>query len=79
MCPESGRRRRIRLTVHLAGFATDAVTCSLPLCVALVLHATAFVPAAILTSLMLMVTQFLVFMRTDMYCVLQDVTGCRDM
>ncbi|MGW2232323.1 hypothetical protein, partial [Streptomyces formicae] len=71
--------RRIRLTVYFAGFATDAVLCSLLVTSTLILGTSTFVSAAVLTALTLMATQFLIFMRTDLYFVLQDLTGCRDM
>lgn len=71
--------RRVRLTVYLSGMALDAALCA----VCLLLTATTGPHPALsvvaLTALVMLSAQFLVFMRTDLYFVLQDVTGCRNL
>ncbi|MEV6987510.1 hypothetical protein AB0M95_40500 [Sphaerisporangium sp. NPDC051017] len=71
--------RRIRMTVYLAGMAVDCAVCG----VCVILTATTgrhpILAVVMLTALTMVATQFLVFMRTDLYFVLQDLTGCRNM
>jgi hypothetical protein len=75
--------RRHRLTAYLAGIAVNVTVAS---CAILALAGTrAGSPAhhalAILAILALLPLPFqaMVFMRTDVYFVLQDLTGCRDL
>ncbi|MBB2749066.1 UNVERIFIED_ORG: hypothetical protein FHR35_008978 [Microbispora rosea subsp. rosea] len=71
--------RRVRLTVYLAGMATDAAACSAALLLTAVLGRHPALSLVALTSLGMLATQFLVFMRTDVYFLLQDLSGCRNM
>ncbi|KAA9376420.1 hypothetical protein F5972_23685 [Microbispora cellulosiformans] len=71
--------RRVRLTVYLAGMAVDAAACSAAVILAAVLGRHTVLSLVTLTSASMLTTQFLVFMRTDVYFLLQDLTGCRNM
>ncbi|MEU6424815.1 hypothetical protein ABZ860_02880 [Microbispora sp. NPDC046973] len=71
--------RRVRLTVYLAGMATDAAACSAALLLTAAFGRHPGLSLVALTSLGMLATQFLVFMRTDVYFLLQDLTGCRNM
>lgn len=74
--------RRTRLTVYLAGIAVNLglAGAGLLLVAAHPAGPTARVAAAVvLMSLLFIPSQALVFMRTDLYFVLQDVTGCRNL
>ena len=78
-----GQSRRIRMTVYLAGMAVDlcgAGTCLLVIVVAdphgLVLHLLA---VAVAGTLLVMPAQFMIFLRTDLYFLLQDLTGCANL
>ncbi|RGA04119.1 hypothetical protein DI270_015500 [Microbispora triticiradicis] len=71
--------RRVRLTVYLAGMAVDAAACSAAVVLAAVLGRHTVLSLVTLTSVSMLTTQFLVFMRTDVYFLLQDLTGCRNM
>jgi len=75
--------RRIRMTVYLAGMGIDV--CSAGICLlilglaephGLVRDLLAVTVGVILLSLPL---QFMVFMRTDLYFLLQDVSGCANL
>ena len=75
--------RRIRLTVYLAGLAVNLVIAS-----ACILALAAASPAGTLgrllgltalLSLQFIAAQLLVFMRTDVYFVLQELTGTRNL
>ncbi|MCW1096261.1 hypothetical protein OJ963_20400 [Streptomyces sp. RS2] len=75
--------RRHRLTAYLAGIALNLSVAS-----SLVLALTPTEPgttahrllaAALLLALLPLPFQFMVFTRTDLYFVLQDLTGCRDL
>ncbi|MFG2800224.1 hypothetical protein [Streptomyces pseudovenezuelae] len=73
--------RRHRLTAYLAGIATNLTAASLA---ALAAGATTGTPRRVLAAVALLALlplpfQLLVFMRTDLYFVLQDLTGCRDL
>jgi hypothetical protein len=73
--------RRHRLTAYLAGIATNLTAASLA---ALAAGATTGTPRRVLAAVTLLALlplpfQFLVFMRTDLYFVLQDLTRCRDL
>lgn len=75
--------RRTRLTVYLAGMAVNLVVASS--CVLVLSLATieglahALLAAAVLQALLFLPMQFLIFMRTDVYFVVQDVTGCANL
>jgi hypothetical protein len=73
--------RRHRLTAYLAGVATNLTAASLA---ALAAGATAGTPRRVLAAVALLALlplpfQLMVFMRTDLYFVLQDLTRCRDL
>lgn len=74
--------RRVRLTVYLAGIAVNLLIAAAGV---LVLAAGPEAPvgrvtaAAVLLSLLFVPWQLLVFMRTDLYFVLQDLTRCRNL
>jgi putative peptide zinc metalloprotease protein len=75
--------RRHRLTVHLAGMTCDALTAGAAWTAHLA-TAPGSLPSRILaavatTALALLPPQLLLFMRTDVYFVLQDLTGCRNL
>ncbi|WP_369391638.1 hypothetical protein AB5J72_31510 [Streptomyces sp. CG1] len=76
-------RRRHRLTAYLAGIALNLSFASfLVLILALPGPGTTahrLLSAALLLSLMPLPFQLMVFTRTDLYFVLQDVTGCRNL
>ncbi|MGW5126740.1 hypothetical protein ACWEQ7_22335 [Streptomyces sp. NPDC004069] len=75
--------RRHRLTAYLAGIALNlSVASSLVLVLALTDTGTTahrLLAAALLLALMPLPFQLMVFTRTDLYFVLQDVTGCRNL
>ncbi|MEV6111994.1 hypothetical protein AB0L59_05605 [Streptomyces sp. NPDC052109] len=75
--------RRHRLTAYLAGIALNlSVASSLVLALALTDTGTTahrLLAAALLVALMPLPFQLMVFTRTDLYFVLQDVTGCRNL
>ncbi|HMG63215.1 MAG TPA: hypothetical protein VK599_09725 [Streptosporangiaceae bacterium] len=75
--------RRTRMTVYLAGMGIDVCIAGGCLLIAglaglhgLALHLLAVAAAETLLGL---VVQFMVFMRTDVYFVLQDLTGCANL
>ncbi|WP_095934373.1 hypothetical protein [Streptomyces sp. Tue6028] len=73
--------RRHRLTAYLAGIATNlAVSCLAALGAGAADGTARRVLAAVaLLALLPLPFQLMVFMRTDLYFVLQDVTRCRDL
>ncbi|WP_435251160.1 hypothetical protein [Streptomyces tendae] len=75
--------RRHRLTAYLAGIALNlSVASSLVLVLALTETGTTahrLLAAALLLALLPLPFQCMVFTRTDLYFVLQDLTGCRDL
>ncbi len=75
--------RRARITVYLAGITVNLSIYAVTVIVrafSIVDGTTADVLAAVgLLSLSSIPTQFLVFMRTDVYFVLQDLTGCTNL
>ncbi|WP_211590409.1 hypothetical protein [Microbispora sp. H11081] len=71
--------RRVRLTVYLAGMATDAAACAAALLLTAAVGRHPALSMVALTSLGMLARQFLVFMRTDVYFLLQDLSGCRNM
>jgi putative peptide zinc metalloprotease protein len=73
--------RRHRLTAYLAGIATNLTAACLA---ALAAGVTTGTPRRVLAAVALLALlplpfQFLVFLRTDLYFVLQDLTRCRDL
>ncbi|MFF7449642.1 MULTISPECIES: hypothetical protein [unclassified Streptomyces] len=71
--------RRERLTVYLAGLACNGVICGACL-LAMGLGARSFLMDVIVMTLVLsFANQCMIFMRTDVYFVLQDLSGCRDL
>jgi len=73
--------RRHRMTAYLAGIATNLTFASLTALAAGTVDGT---PRRILAALTLLALtplpfQLMVFMRTDLYFVLQDLTRCRDL
>nr|WP_239157994.1 hypothetical protein [Streptomyces sp. SID13726] len=73
--------RRHRLTAYLAGIATNVTVASLA---GLAAGATTGTPRRVLAAVALLALlplpfQLMVFMRTDLYFVLQDLTRCRDL
>lgn len=75
--------RRHRLTAYLAGIAVNLAVASTAF---LLLPVTApgsaphrLLAATVLWALLPLTFQLMVFMRTDVYFVLQDLTGCRDL
>jgi putative peptide zinc metalloprotease protein len=75
--------RRIRLTVYLAGMGVQA--CCIAICLLIIVLTGA---RGLTLELLCVVTtqsvislplQFMVFMRTDIYFVLQDFSGCADL
>ncbi len=75
--------RRHRLTAYLAGIAVNLSVASalVPVLAATDPASTAhrLSAAALLLALMPLPFQLMVFTRTDVYFVLQDLTGCRDL
>jgi putative peptide zinc metalloprotease protein len=74
--------RRDRLAVYLAGITTNLVIYAgtvLVRATSVAGPADGLLGAVGLLSLSLVPVQFLVFMRTDIYFVLQDVTGCANL
>ncbi|MFE2464497.1 MULTISPECIES: hypothetical protein [Streptomyces] len=73
--------RRHRLTAYLAGIATNLTVASLAALAAGATHGTPrrILAAVALLALLPLPFQLMVFMRTDLYFVLQDVTRCRDL
>ncbi|RZB14817.1 PqqD family protein [Streptomyces sp. F001] len=73
--------RRHRLTAYLAGIATNLAVAALAALAAGAVDGTAQRVLAALTLLALLPLPFqlMVFMRTDLYFVLQDLTRCRDL
>lgn len=75
--------RRIRLTVYLAGMAVDLLVASVCLLIGGLAVRTGLahrlLAAATLDSVLFLPLEFLVFMRTDVYYVLQDLTGCANL
>ncbi|WP_316775290.1 hypothetical protein [Streptomyces sasae] len=75
--------RRHRLTAYLAGIALNlSVASALLLVLAATDTATTthrILAAALLLALLPLPFQFMVFTRTDLYFVLQDLTGCRNL
>ncbi|MFG1923142.1 hypothetical protein [Cryptosporangium sp. NPDC048952] len=74
--------RRARFSVYLAGIVTNLVIAAVAVLVrAAGVHGRPgeLLAAVALLSLSLIPPQFLVFMRTDLYFILQDVAGCANL
>ncbi|WP_407698663.1 hypothetical protein [Streptomyces fagopyri] len=73
--------RRHRLTAYLAGITTNLSVASLAALAAGATDGTArrILAAVALLALLPLPFQLMVFMRTDLYFVLQDLTRCRDL
>jgi putative peptide zinc metalloprotease protein len=75
--------RRTRMTVYLAGMGTDV--CAAGTCLLIVVLAgphglvRELLAVAVAETLLALPTQFMVFMRTDLYFVLQDLTRCANL
>jgi putative peptide zinc metalloprotease protein len=75
--------RRTRMTVYLAGMSIDVCLAGTCLLVVQLAHPHGLtrhlLAVAVTETLLALVAQFMVFMRTDMYFVLQDLTGCANL
>ncbi|GGS25294.1 hypothetical protein GCM10010284_67770 [Streptomyces rubiginosohelvolus] len=71
--------RRERLTVYLSGTALDAAVAGGCLLATAAGCESPLLAVIVLTVLYSFVGQCLVFMRTDLYFVIQDLTGCRNL
>src|SRR5580658_5367929 len=75
--------RRIRLTVYLAGIAVNLVISAVCVLVnglaGLGGEAHSLLAAATLESVLFVPWQLLIFMRTDLYFVIQDLAGCANL
>ena len=70
---------RARAAVYLAGMALDAAICGAALVLIFFFGPHPLLSVLVLTELGCLLAQFLLFMRTDVYFLLQDVTGCRNL
>ncbi|MEU6713921.1 hypothetical protein ABZ897_20820 [Nonomuraea sp. NPDC046802] len=70
---------RIRVTVYLSGMAVDLAICGMALTWAFIVGPNPLTSWIILIQALRLANQLLVFMRTDLYFLLQDVTGCRNL
>lgn len=74
--------RRTRVTVYLSGMTLNlglAAAGTLVLAAGPPDHAARIIGAFVLLSLVMIPPQFLVFMRTDVYFVMQDLFGCANL
>ncbi len=73
--------RRHRLTAYLAGMAVNLAVAAVAILLAAVTDQAAhrILAATVVIALLPLPFQFMVFMRTDIYFVLQDLTACRDL
>ncbi|MBB5912062.1 hypothetical protein BJY24_000929 [Nocardia transvalensis] len=75
--------RRHRLTAYLAGMAVNLSTAAVTVLLLAVTDAAStahrMLAAGLLIALLPLPFQFMVFMRTDLYFVLQDLMACRDL
>ncbi|WP_285706635.1 hypothetical protein [Microtetraspora sp. NBRC 16547] len=78
-----GEEKRVRMTVYLAGMALDAAIMAAGLVALTVVTPEEGVYTAlsivVLTQIDAMSFQLLIFMRTDLYFVAQDLAGCRNL
>ncbi|MEU8058424.1 hypothetical protein [Microbispora bryophytorum] len=71
--------RRIRLTVYLAGIAVDASVLAGCLLGTALFGGNVLLSVIALTEMTGLALQFFVFMRTDLYFLVQDLAGCRNL
>lgn len=71
--------RRIRISVYLAGVVLDGAICGGCLLAVAAFGPHELLSIVILNTLIPLLIEFMVFMRTDIYFVLQDLTNCRNM
>jgi hypothetical protein len=75
--------RRTRMTVYLAGMSADICKAGIFLLILGLADPHGLVrtllAVAVAETLLALPTQFMVFMRTDVYFVLQDLTGCANL
>ncbi len=71
--------RRARLTVYLSGIVLDAVIWGGCLLARAWGADFVLLPVLVATLFLALANQCLVFMRTDLYFVVQDLTGCRNL
>ncbi|MGW1717682.1 hypothetical protein [Streptomyces sp. NPDC002156] len=71
--------RRERLTVYLSGIALDAAIWGACVLARFLGGDFALLPVIAMTLVAAFANQCLVFMRTDLYFVIQDLTGCRNL
>jgi putative peptide zinc metalloprotease protein len=71
--------RRARMTVYLAGIAVNLLIASACVLAQGLAGPGELLAAAALESLLLVPLQLLIFMRTDVYFVIQDVAGCANL
>jgi hypothetical protein len=77
-----GEPRRVRLTVYMSGIAINLFVAALAIWLRLafpigLIHA--LLSATVVLSFSMVLLEFLVFMRTDVYFLLQDLTRCRNL
>jgi putative peptide zinc metalloprotease protein len=71
--------RRVRYTVYLAGMAVDVIICSICILLIATSGPGVLLSVILLTEIGALSVQLLVFMRTDVYFLVQDITRCRNM
>jgi hypothetical protein len=75
--------RRTRLTVYLAGIAVNVLAAAAGVLIIGLAHPAGLVghllAAAVAESILLLPVQFLIFMRTDLYFLVQDLSGCANL
>ncbi|GAA3713105.1 hypothetical protein GCM10022224_093290 [Nonomuraea antimicrobica] len=71
--------RRVRVTVYLSGTVLDLAVCGLALTWAYFAGPHPLATWVVLIQVVRVAAQLLVFMRTDLYFLLQDLTGCRNL
>ncbi|MGE7439376.1 hypothetical protein [Kitasatospora sp. NPDC001175] len=71
--------RRTRITVYLAGLLLDLSVVGCTLLTQLLTGPNRALAAVAATQLGAILTEFMVFTRTDLYFVLQDLLGCRNL
>jgi len=75
--------RRVRLTVYLAGIAVDLLVASACLLAVGLAHPVGLTRklllVAVLEAVLELPAEFLIFMRTDVYFLVQDLSGCANL
>jgi putative peptide zinc metalloprotease protein len=75
--------RRVRLTVYLSGIAVDLLVASACLLASDLAHpgglARRLLLVVVLEAVLVLPTEFLIFMRTDVYFLVQDLSGCANL